>query len=214
MYNDNNISVKYIIGNNINFIRGKMNKNFIGFSPLFVIVMFPLIYTIDSTNIALIAASGILLLYPLIGTVNVLFFKYVSCSIHFYIATFLATLLSGLYLLLVKNFDIQIYNQLKFIFPASMASCSVVILWLNEDIALSEKSFGKDAILLSFLLITTAIFREISINRSINIKLGDWGTVWYFSDFVINGIFVYKQAITLFFIGLVLMITSVWEKSS
>lgn len=191
-----------------------MNKNFIGFSPLFVMVMFPLIYTIDTTNAALIAVIGILFLYPLIGTVNVLFFKYVSGSICFYITSFLATLLSGLYLLLIKNFDIQIYSQLKFIFPASMASCSVMILWLNENIAVSEKHFGRDAILLSFLLITTTIFREISINRSINIKLGDWGTIWYFSDFVIHGIFVYKQAITLFFMGLVLMMISVWEKSS
>lgn len=213
MYNDNNVSLKYSCYSNIKFIRGKMNKIFIGSSTLFVVVMFPLIYTIDSTKIALIAAIGILLLYPLIGTINVLFFKYISCSIHFYIASFLATLLSGLYLLLIKHFDFQIYSQLKFIFPASMASCSVMILWLNENIALSEKSFGKDAVLLSFLLIIAAMVREISIDRSINMQLGDWGTVWYFSDFVINGIFIYKRAITLFFIGCVLMIIAVWEKS-
>ncbi|SFB75682.1 hypothetical protein SAMN02745150_00646 [Brevinema andersonii] len=195
------------------FIRGKMNKIFIDSSTLFVVVMFPLIYTIDYTKIALIAAIGVLLLYPLIGTINVLFFKYVSCSIRFYIASFLATLLSGLYLLLIKHFDFQIYSQLKFIFPASMASCSVMIFWLNENIALSEKSFGKDAILLSFLLIIAAMVREISIDRSINMQLGDWEIVWYFSDFVINGIFVYRRAITLFFIGFMLMIIAVWEKS-
>ncbi|MGL5956515.1 MAG: hypothetical protein ACRC0X_07960, partial [Brevinema sp.] len=100
--------------------------------PLVRFCLSPLIFIIDSAYQGVIAGIGVLILYPFISMTIEGLKKHIHTTDAFYITSFVGVLSGTFYILSVGMIDWGLYEQLAFTFPASMASTSMIIGWLED----------------------------------------------------------------------------------
>ncbi|MGL4676706.1 MAG: hypothetical protein ACRCWI_03460 [Brevinema sp.] len=151
--------------------------------PLVRFCLSPLIFIIDSAYQGVVAGIGVLILYPFISITIEGLKKRIPITDAFYIASFVGVLSGTLYILSVGLIDWGLYQALAFTFPASMASTSMIIGWLDDHQQDKEPTPFIEALISAILIILFACFRDFMLHGTLDFRFGEVGIVYNFGGF-------------------------------
>lgn len=152
------------------------------YGPLIRFCLAPLIFTLDTAYMGVIAGIGVLILYPFIAITIEQFKKHLHSTDAFYISSFVGALSGTLYILSIGMIDWRLYEQLAFVFPASIISSSMIIGWLEEDHTQMSSPF-LEAFISAILILAFACLRDYLLHGVLDFRFGDFGIIYNFGGY-------------------------------
>ncbi len=152
------------------------------YGPLIRFCLNPLIFTVDQGYKGVVAGIGVLILYPFISIIMEELRKKVHTTTAFYVASFIGVLGGTFYILSVGLIDWALYEQLAFIFPATMVSSAMIISWLDDEQYNRGAPFWE-GFLSAVIIIVFACVRGFLLYGVVDLRFGSVGAVLNFGGY-------------------------------